>query len=259
MALQDIAAHPDAAPWMPTALRVSNALRAFVDFVGRWGSWLILPVVMITVYDAFVRKFFSKAQVWMIENVSSYFGSTILQEMEWHFHTGLFALVLGYGFIHNAHVRVDVVRENLSFRNKAWLEFWGLTLFMIPFLSIIIWFAVDWIHSSYVLGEISASQVGLTHRWIIKSVLLGGLVVALVSGVAVWLQMVLVLWAPEDVRFELCTLEWPEEDSKVEGVERLKVDYGLTDDALSAHGLTDDALPEGSDDEPAAGAGTSKD
>ena len=215
--------HSDPASWASIALRISDALRTFVDRVGRAGSWLILPVVIITVLDATARKI-PKVHIWVVENVSRYFGSTIIQELEWHFHTGLFALVLGYGFIHNTHVRVDLIRENLSLRNKAWLEFWGLSLFMMPFLGIIIWFAVDWIHTSYVLGEISASQVGLTHRWIIKSVLLAGLCVALVSGVAVWLQMVVVLWGPQDMRFPLMTMEWPEEAAKVEGKERLVLD-----------------------------------
>ena len=58
----------------------------------------------------------------------------MLQELEWHFHAALFALVLGYGYIHNSHVRVDLIRENLAFRKKAWLEFLGITLFLIPYL-----------------------------------------------------------------------------------------------------------------------------
>lgn len=235
--------HSDPASWASVALRISDALRTFVDRVGRAGSWLILPVVIITVLDATARKI-PKVHIWVVENVSRYFGSTIIQELEWHFHTGLFALVLGYGFIHNTHVRVDLIRENLSLRNKAWLEFWGLSLFMMPFLGIIIWFAVDWIHTSYVLGEISASQVGLTHRWIIKSVLLAGLCVALVSGVAVWLQMVVVLWGPQDMRFPLMTMEWPEEETKIEGKERLVLDEE-TIAAMEASGAA-----------PAADAGT---
>lgn len=221
--------HPEAAAWVPAALKLSDALRKFVDTVGRWGSWLILPVVLITVLDATARKV-SGLQVWMVENVSGFFGSTVLQELEWHFHTGLFALVLGYGYVHNTHVRVDLIRENLSFRNRAWLEFWGLTVFMIPFCVTIIWFAVEWIHTSYVLGEISASQVGLTHRWIIKSVLLAGLCVAAVAGVSVWLQMLVVLWGPQDMRFPLMTLEWPEEETRIEGKERLVLEFELEEE-----------------------------
>ena len=223
MVQNNVDSFPDLPGWIPKAMRVSDLLRRFVDRVGRFGSWMILPVVLITVFDASMRKI-STIQVWMVENVSFVFGSTILQELQWHFHTALFALVLGYGYINNTHVRVDLVREKLAFHKKVWLEFLGLTIFMIPFCLIIIWFAVDWVHTSYALGEISASQVGLTHRWIIKSVLLSGLCVAAVAGVSVWLQVAVVIWGPQDMRFQLMTLEWPEEEQRVEGKKRIVLD-----------------------------------
>ena len=47
-------------------------------------------------------------QIWLRTYVSRYFESTMLQELEWHFHAALFALVLGYGMIYNTHVRVDL-------------------------------------------------------------------------------------------------------------------------------------------------------
>lgn len=242
----------EAPAWVQAALRISNKLRFFVEAVGRWGSWLILPMVIITVFDASIRKL-SKIQVWLVENVSFVFGSTILQELEWHFHTGLFALVLGYGYIYNTHVRVDLVRENLSFRKKAWLEFLGLSLFMIPFCGIIIWFASEWVYTSYSLGEISASQVGLTHRWIIKTVLLSGLCVAAVAGVSIWLQMLVVLWGPKDLRFPLMALEWPEEDSRIEGKKRLV----LEEDEDLTMGKAGEKVAQKAAEKVAAEAGTS--
>jgi hypothetical protein len=56
-----------------------------------------------------------------------------------------------------------------------------------------------------------------------------GLVVALISGIAAWLQVVTILWGPKDLRFPLMTLDWPESDAKVEGKERIKLadEYGL--------------------------------
>jgi hypothetical protein len=42
-------------------------------------------------------------------------------------------------------------------------------------------------------------------------VLVFGLFVALLSGIAVWLQTVLALFGPKDLRFKLMTLEWPED------------------------------------------------
>ena len=96
----------------PRALKVSDALRAFVDRTGRWASWLIVPLIVITVFDVIVRKLVW-IQLWLLENFGRIFQSTLLQELEWHFHTALFALVLGYGYIWNTHVRVDLIRENL--------------------------------------------------------------------------------------------------------------------------------------------------
>ncbi|MGH6918337.1 MAG: TRAP transporter small permease subunit [Geminicoccaceae bacterium] len=208
----------------PTALRISDALRSFVDFVGRWGAWMIIPLVVITVFDVTARKLVW-IQIWLVDNVSRYFGSTLLQELEWHFHTALFTLVLGYGYIWNTHVRVDLVRETLAFRKKAWLELAGLSLFMIPYCLTVIWFASIYAFDSYMIGEISASQVGLSHRWIIKSVLVFGMIVAALSGVAVWLQVAIVLWGPQNIRFPLMTLDWPEEEGeKLEGKERIKLE-----------------------------------
>jgi TRAP-type mannitol/chloroaromatic compound transport system permease small subunit len=220
----DTAARPAESHQLPTAIRVSDRLRQFVDIVGRFGSWLILPLILVTVFDVAARKLVW-IQIWLVEHLGRIFESTLLQELEWHFHTALFALVLGYGYIYNTHVRVDLIRENLSFRKKAWLEFIGLTFFLIPYCAIVIYFATVYAHDSYVIGEISASQVGLSHRWIIKSVLVFGLVVAVISGIAVWLQVAIVLWGPQDVRFPLMTLEWPEEEgTKIEGKERIKLE-----------------------------------
>ena len=208
---------------IPTAIRVSEALRKLVDRIGRFGSWMILPLVLITVFDVVLRKI--GVQYFLTTHLGRIFDSTVLQELEWHFHTGLFALVLGYGYIWNTHVRVDLIREHLHFRKKAWLEFLGLTIFLIPYCSIVIWFASVYAYDSWAMNEISASTVGLTHRWIIKTVLVLGLVTAVIAGIAVWLQVVIVLWGPQNIRFPLMTLEWPEEaGTKLEGKTRLELD-----------------------------------
>ena len=208
----------------PAAIQLSDALRGFVDFVGRWASWLIVPLIIITVFDVTARKLVW-IQIWLVENFGRIFESTLLQELEWHFHTALFALVLGYGYIWNTHVRVDLVRENLAFRKQAWLELLGLSLFMIPYCLIVIWFSFIYAYDSWAIGEISASQVGLSHRWIIKSILVIGLIVACLAGIAVWLQVAIVLWGPQNIRFPLMTLEWPEDaGDKIEGKERIKLE-----------------------------------
>jgi len=204
---------------MPAALRLMTKLRNFSDIVGRWGSFFIIPLVLFTMWDVISRKAII-IQIFLVEHVSQWFSSTFLQELEWHFHTALFALVLGYGYVHNRHVRVDLLREHMQLRTQAWIEFVGVTFFMIPYTAVIVLFSVKYAHDSYLTNEISASLVGLSHRWIIKSVLCFGLISALIAGIAVWIQCYMVLFGPKDLRFDLMTLVWPEDV----GGKKMKID-----------------------------------
>ena len=217
----------------PIALRISDGLRTLVDHFGKKASWLFLPLIIITCFDVIIRKLTWRAddgsiifgvQYWLVNNVSKLFGSTLLQELEWHFRAALFALVLAYGYIYNTHVRVDLVRETMDFRRKAWIELIGCTFFMIPFCLVTAYFACVYAYDSWAINEISASTVGLSHRWIIKSVLVVGLVLAVLAGIAVWLQCVQVLFGERNRRFPLMTLEWPEEEgTMIEGKKRIEV------------------------------------
>lgn len=199
----------------PSLLRLASRLRGLVDFVGKWASLLILPLVFVTCLDVVARKLIWRTaggdvqglQVWLTRYVSRYFDSAFMQELEWHLHTALFALVLGFGTIYNTHVRVDLIRDTLDFRQKAKLEFAGITCFMIPYLLLTIYFAINYTLSSYAVGEVSPSAIGLSHRWIIKSVLVIGLIIAAIAGIAVWLQTAYLLWGDQTKRFPLMTLE----------------------------------------------------
>lgn len=194
-------------------LQLSELLAGIVERIGKFGSIFILPLVFVTMWDVFFRKI-GGLQVWLIDHFGSAFESTVLQEYEWHFHTAFFTLVLGYGFINNRHVRVDLFYQNWSFRTQAIIEFVGISLFLIPYCLIVGYFATDYAIQSFMIGEKSASTVGLSYRWIIKSSLAIGLYVAALAGIAVWLQSLVVLIAPKDKRFKLMTLEWPEEQER---------------------------------------------
>ena len=195
---------------VPGMINLMLFIQKYVDNIGKWGSFFVIPLVLVTMWDVISRKLIWM-QVFLVEHVSDLFSSTLMQEMEWHFHTALFALVLGYGYIHNRHVRVDLVREHLGLRAQAWIEFVGVNVLMIPYCAVMVYFATKYAHDSYVMNEVSASLVGLPNRWIIKSVFVFGLISAFFSGIAIWLQTYVVLFGPQDFRFKLMTLQWPED------------------------------------------------
>ena len=114
-----------------------------MDYVGSKGAYFILPLIIFTMVDVFGRKLTNTAfdfQLFLVENVTKYAQSTMLQELEWHMHTVLFSLVLGYGFTHNRQVLVDLLRMHMQTKSQAVIEFLGTTLFMIPYTIVVIYF-----------------------------------------------------------------------------------------------------------------------
>ncbi len=174
---------------MDRLVRTSEVLRRLVETIGRLACWLILPMILVTVWDVVSRKS-PTLRDWGLQVSGGIAHSTILQELEWHLHTALFALCLGYGYIKNAHVRVDLILERLAPRSRAWIELLGCLVFMLPYTALVIWFAVDFAWTSWRIGEGSVSLIGIPHRWVIKSVLLVGLVLAFLAGLAILLRLV---------------------------------------------------------------------
>ena len=195
---------------MQGLVALSEKLREIVNRVGRAGTWLLVPLVLITMWDVVARKLVW-IQIFMVANFGSFFESTLMQEMEWHLHTAVFCLVLGYGYTHNRHVRVDFLRENFSFKRKAKIEFYGNILFMLTFKLVCAYFACIYVMDSYQINEVSASLVGLSQRWIIKTYLPIGFGVLFLAGMAVMIQLIAVIWGDNKKKLDLIALEYDED------------------------------------------------
>jgi len=194
---------------MEGLISVSEMLRELVNRVGRAGTWLLVPLVLITMWDVVARKLVW-IQIFMVENFGSFFESTLMQEMEWHLHTAVFCLVLGMGYTHNRHVRVDFIRENMKFKTKAMVEFFGNIFFMLPFTLVCMYFAIIYTMDSYEINEVSASLVGLSNRWVIKTYLPVGCFFLFLGGMSVMIQLVAVIWGDNKKKLNLMILDYDE-------------------------------------------------
>jgi len=158
-----------------TLLNISSRLESILVGIGKLGAWLSLPLIAIIMFDIISRKFFV-------------LGSTKLQEMEWHLHAALFLLALGYAYLKNSHVRIEVIRESFSTKLKAILEVIGVLLFILPYTGLIVWFGIDFVSRSYGMNEVSAALTGLSHRWIMKSFVPMGMAFLWLAGISVLLR-----------------------------------------------------------------------
>ncbi|NGM87223.1 TRAP transporter small permease subunit [Parapusillimonas sp. SGNA-6] len=169
---------------MQRILRVSNALAAFAEKVGYVAAWAALVLVVVIMFDVIGRHFFSV-------------GSSKLQELEWHLHTILFMFCLGLGYVHDTHVRIDIVREKLGRRTKCWIEIIGAIFFLIPFCLVVIYYGIELTQRSWLANEISSSATGLPYRWLIKASIPIGTAVLLAAGISMLLRSIVRLCRPD--------------------------------------------------------------
>jgi len=183
---------------MQAVLRLSRAIDRLVIGVGKIGAWAIIPLIVIIIFDVITRKIVVVQQAIMNSPLHAYVSSTKLQEWEWHLHTVIFFCALGYAYVTNAHVRVDLVREKLPVRGQAAIEFIGLIVFMLPYVTLVLYFGIDFVRQSYVSGEVSSAMTGLSHRWIIKSFVLLAMVLTLLGGLSMLARLALYLFGPRE-------------------------------------------------------------
>ncbi len=150
-----------------------RVLERGIIWIGALVAWVtLIPLIAVSVYDMIGRQFFRV-------------GSTALQELEWHFFLTLVMLGLGYAYLRDAHVRIDIVRDHLMPRTRAWVELVGCLLVLIPFCLILIVHGGQFVLNSFATAEGARAALGLPMRWIIKSALPVGGLLLLLAGLSV--------------------------------------------------------------------------
>lgn len=136
---------------MQALLKLSRAIDALSEFVGRWLAWLVLVAVLISAGNAIVRKAFdTSSNAWL--------------EIQWYLFSGVFMLGVGYVMLRNAHVRIDFISSRLSAKTNAIIDAVGIVVFTIPLSIIMIDLGWPLFERAWTSGEMSQNAGGLI-RW----------------------------------------------------------------------------------------------
>ncbi len=129
--------------------------------VGNAVSWLWIALLTVIVCNVVLRYALAE-------------GRIEFEEIQWHLYSVGFMLGLGYALQADAHVRVDVLHERFRPTTQAWIDLYGLVLFVLPFVALMLIYGARFVADSFATGEVSNSPGGLPYRWAIKGVLVAG-------------------------------------------------------------------------------------
>ncbi len=119
-----------------------------IDHISNWsgkiGSFLILFMIAIVVYEVVLRYVFDSPTLWAHETAQFIFGAMTI-------------LGGAYALFHGAHVKMDVLYSRFSPRTKAILDLITAFLFFI-FCAVLLWTGGEEAWESIALLERSNSQ-----------------------------------------------------------------------------------------------------
>lgn len=164
---------------------------------GHFFSWFTVILVAIVCFDVITRYLFNESSV-------------ALQESEWHLFALIFLGGAAYTLKLNEHVRIDLFYSGYSARKKAFVNFIGSLLFLIPFVLIVIISSQDFVMMSLHQGETSPDAGGLPARYILKAFIPISFSLILLQGLALALRSLLEIIYPGETAPDKPANETPE-------------------------------------------------
>ena len=167
---------------MTAALRLSRWIDRLLAVIATIGGWCVVLLILAVCYDV-VTRYFGVPKVLGLT-------STKLQEGEYWLHSYAIVLCVGYAYVRQSHVRIDLVRERLSERTRYWIEAVGCAVMLVPYSMLGVWLAYPYVYRSWSLGESSRSGNGIDGVWMLKSGLILLFVLMGLAGLSVLIKAI---------------------------------------------------------------------
>jgi TRAP-type mannitol/chloroaromatic compound transport system permease small subunit len=153
---------------------ISRAIDALNEKTGLYSSYLMLPLVIVVVYEVFMRYAFNAPTSWGFEMTTFLYGVH-------------FMLALGDGYRTNTHVCIDVFEARMSDKKRTILRILtGLFMFLPTIGCMAIW-SVKYAVTSWQQWE-HASSSWAPAVYPYKTIMAIGFILFFLSGVAKLLQ-----------------------------------------------------------------------
>jgi len=149
-------------------------------YIGETVSWLTLLMVLVTVLVVVLRYGFSIGFIWMQESVR-------------FMYSAVFLLCAGYTLLKDKHVRVDVLYQKMSKRNKALIDLLGSIFLLLPVCFVIFYYSWSYVLNSWEQLEGSIEERGLHLVFIMKTFLWVFSILVSIQSISIITNSILIL------------------------------------------------------------------
>jgi TRAP-type mannitol/chloroaromatic compound transport system permease small subunit len=139
--------------------------------IGRMAAWAALFIVLVQFVVVVLRYAFGVGSIWLTESII--YG-----------HATLFMLAAAWTLRENGHVRVDIFYSEASARTKAMIDFAGALLLLIPFMLVLLAFALPYVGRSWVIFERSRETSGIPAVFVLKTLIPAFAIMFALQGVS---------------------------------------------------------------------------
>ena len=164
---------------MQALLAVSRVIDAINSRLGKWVSWLVVVVVLISATNATVRKLFdTSSNAWL--------------ELQWVIFSIIFLVCSPWTLMSNEHIRIDIVNNMLSKTTRNVIDVVGHVVFLLPLTILMIVTSWPFFMTSYVIREQSFNAGGLP-QWPAKSLVVIGFTLLFFQGISELIKRIAVM------------------------------------------------------------------
>lgn len=166
------------------ANRIVGVIDTFTEYLGKIIAWLTLLMVLLTFAIVVLRYGFN-------------LGWIAMQESVLYFHGIVFILGAAYTLKHDGHVRVDIFYQKFSLKQKAWVNFLGAVILLLPVCLFIFFVSVDYVFAAWQIMERSSEAGGLPLVYLNKSLIIALAITLIAQGVAEVLRNLMIIISPQ--------------------------------------------------------------
>ena len=168
---------------------ISRWIDILNEWVGRGVAWVTTGLVVVVFVDVLMRYLFNTSFVFT-------------QELEWHLFGFIFLIGAGYTLLHDGHVRVDIIYQRLGFKGRAWVNLFGVLLFLIPGCFMVITTSWKFTVNSFSILEGSPDPGGIPFRFLIKGCIPVGFTLLFLQGLSLGIHSMMKILGIETAKEE---------------------------------------------------------